>query len=651
MDTGPRLRPGWDENLTTTAGPLTSRPPDATMKSDLSALLLASTSADQSPQGKMLPSLPGIFDIDRGAFASARRRPHSAAELEHLQQREGDFPSPVGPSPKRPRLSYDYELEASAQGMDPMNKTILSREGTMRCDSSRPNALGDGTNRSQSMFSMRKIIESRHDTSHQCLECALVKPLLQKVLSEVDSLESELQRASPLRHGHFARQTYDSQGPSGGSGQPDVEKQLKWAATVIERCTTFVGGLTVSRSQPVLPSGNPPASSVQPQISSMLETTSSENPKKRLVNQDLDKSDVHRRHSVPTRHDTRSNEQSFAMSREGANTPFSDAYSQPGLRSPHGLLSSPAPLARLQSPSQTGMSRMLPSPSSVNLPPTSAQIHPLGPSPGWSVSAHTSHLQDLQHQVSTKTLAIQTLQREHDNLLAAYSRQQTRCIALDKKTKVSDSEIKALTEEKMKLQKRAEELETQVEDLAKTKEEAHQQSATSGAQYMQILAMSSRLQSQSAADLRRFKLEREEWERQKKELLQRIEELGSLKHVLTDVRHSATEHDLSTETLEIHRVPISPSYHTDADDILATTSLDVLRKEVLRLRRRCQEMEGALKGLDDEAEHFSGALQQAMNLSDRIRSRAQAVLGLQRPGTGAEKEEPSTRSGMIDSER
>lgn len=438
--------------------------------------------------------------------------------------------------------------------------------------------------------------------------------------------------------------------------QHDLEKRLKWAAAAIERCTIFVSGLAVSRSQSALSSGNPSASAsaFQPQISSNLEVASPESSKKRLANQDIDKSDPHRRHSLSTHHDTRINEPSFVMSREGANTPFSDAYSQPGLQSPHGFLSSPGPLARLQSPSQSGMSRMLPSPSSLNLPTASSQLHQLGPSSGWNASAHAAHLQDLQHQVSTKTLAIQTLQREHDNLLAAYSRQQTRSMALDKKTKVSDSEIKTLTEEKMKLQKRVEELEIQVEELAKTKEEAHQQSATSGAQYMQILAMSSRLQSQSAADLRKFKIEREEWERQKKELLQRIEDLEALRHVPADPRQPIPRDDLSAETSEMHTMPISHSYHTNADSIITSTSLDVLRKEVLRLRKSCQEMEAELKGLGAEAEHFSGHLQQAMHLSDRIRSRAQSIFGSQprpdAPSAPVQTREPTIKSETVESE-
>jgi predicted nuclease with TOPRIM domain len=129
--------------------------------------------------------------------------------------------------------------------------------------------------------------------------------------------------------------------------------------------------------------------------------------------------------------------------------------------------------------------------------------------PSASQSAQAAHLQDLQHQISTKTLALQTLQREHDNLLAAFSRQQTRCATLDKKSQVSDNEINSLTEEKIRLQAQVEALEAQVEDLVKSRDEAHKQSVANGAQYMQIMSHSSRLQAQGAADLKRWKTEKE----------------------------------------------------------------------------------------------------------------------------------------------
>ncbi len=67
-------------------------------------------------------------------------------------------------------------------------------------------------------------------------------------------------------------------------------------------------------------------------------------------------------------------------------------------------------------------------------------------------SVHDAHLNDLQHQCSISTLALQTLQREHDRLQAAFSRSQIRCSMLDEKLQVSEHEINFLNEEKARLQ-------------------------------------------------------------------------------------------------------------------------------------------------------------------------------------------------------
>lgn len=66
---------------------------------------------------------------------------------------------------------------------------------------------GEGTDTSQGIFSSQKSMESQPSASHQCPDCSLVKPLIQKILSGVHSLENEVHRASTtLRQSHFARQ-------------------------------------------------------------------------------------------------------------------------------------------------------------------------------------------------------------------------------------------------------------------------------------------------------------------------------------------------------------------------------------------------------------------------------------------------------------
>jgi chromosome segregation ATPase len=216
-------------------------------------------------------------------------------------------------------------------------------------------------------------------------------------------------------------------------------------------------------------------------------------------------------------------------------------------------------------------------------------------------SVHNAHLQDLQHQISTKTLALQTLQREHDQLLGAFSRSQIRCSTLDKKSQVSDHEINSLTEEKIRLQAQVEALETQVEDLIKAKDELHSKTAADAAQWRQIVAMSSQLQVQGAEETKRYKSEREAWERDRDGLQRRIAELESGRFTLVDTSRS-----------------VDSTFSNSSGDILTSTSLETLRAEIVRLRSKCADMEVALLDLRRVTEQMDQVMGEFANIRERI---------------------------------
>lgn len=236
-------------------------------------------------------------------------------------------------------------------------------------------------------------------------------------------------------------------------------------------------------------------------------------------------------------------------------------------------------------------------------------------SPGPPCSAHSAHVQDLQHQVSTKTLALQTLQREHDRVLAAFSRQQTSYSTLDKKTKIADIEIKELTEEKIGLQSQVDNLEAQVEELLKSKEDAHQQYVASGSQYMKIMAMSSRLQAQSAADQKKWKAEKQEWEAEKESLLKRIQ---SLETGGDGSQNSDQLHFVSSNTRPPEMEPSASTHTSHISGDLTSMPPEELRSEVVSLRQKCREMETTLKDLVDETQTLDGVIQQLTCVSRRI---------------------------------
>ena len=278
-------------------------------------------------------------------------------------------------------------------------------------------------------------------------------------------------------------------------------------------------------------------------------------------------------------------------------------------------------------------------------------------------SAQTAHLQDLQHQVSTKTLALQTLQKEQEKLLSAYSRSQTRCGALEKKFKVSDVEINKLTEERMTLQAQIEALETEAEALTRSRDEARSQSVTNGSQYLKIMSMASALEAKTSSDKKRWTAERDEWARTKAELEDRIKRserersrlersiqtIGDLTIDEPDALHpSSTTYNSSVgeakplrESEADHHIDDHHHHHhhhdaddddDDADDaVLRSDSTDVLRAEIVRLRKGCRAVEAALQDLRDDGRRVEQVMQKFGGIGRRVASKAEQACRLLGP--------------------
>ncbi|MCJ1438772.1 hypothetical protein MMC27_008162 [Xylographa pallens] len=279
-------------------------------------------------------------------------------------------------------------------------------------------------------------------------------------------------------------------------------------------------------------------------------------------------------------------------------------------------------LSSLQSPMQAPASiRPLPSPSSLNL--SSSQIlPPLSPSFMGSKSPHTAHLQELQHQLSTKSLAHQILQGEHDKLLAAYSRSQTRCATLDKKSQVSDNEINNLLEDRIRLQAQVDALEVQVDELQQSKNEAQKQSVASGSQYMQIMGMSSRLQAQAAADLKKWKSDRDDWQKEKEFLLKKVAILEADAQESTTLPASLPPNFTSNRQPPPGVAVEATKTNVGSGDVLMSTSVEVLRAEILKLRKGSREAENSLQCWRTDSLHLEEILGKLNIIGDRMKERA-----------------------------
>lgn len=230
-------------------------------------------------------------------------------------------------------------------------------------------------------------------------------------------------------------------------------------------------------------------------------------------------------------------------------------------------------------------------------------LHPLSPTPSSSLGTSTAiqaHTAALQHEVSVKKYALQTLQGEHDKLLAALRRSQTRARALEEKQVASDLEINTLAEERVRLLTQVQELEQSIADVSKSRDEFRQAAVKGGAQYVKIVRMASRLEMMAGE-------ERREWKRKLEENKATIDALQE--------RQAAPGHPDGTargfETL--------PSGDAGAED--------ELKKEVQRIRVRCAEMEAALKRIRTESQQFGEVFASLSAAGARISDSVSGVLG------------------------
>jgi predicted nuclease with TOPRIM domain len=294
--------------------------------------------------------------------------------------------------------------------------------------------------------------------------------------------------------------------------------------------------------------------------------------------------------------------------------PSSDGY---GTRLPS---MKPPPTPGRQLPSPPGRSH--PSPPSYNMPSpssaypqsvasTSAQpphpslpniLHPLSPTPSSSLGTSTAiqaHTAALQHEVSVKKYALQTLQGEHDKLLAALRRSQTRARTLEEKQVASDLEINTLAEERVRLLTQVQELEQSIADVSKSRDEFRQAAVKGGAQYVKIVRMASQLEMMAGE-------ERREWKRKLEENKATIDALR--------------------ERPAAPRGPGGTVREFEALSSEEASPEDELKNEVQRLRVRCAEMETALKNIRSESHRFGEAITALSTAGMRISESVSGVL-------------------------
>ncbi|KAI7461288.1 hypothetical protein KC357_g8766 [Hortaea werneckii] len=184
----------------------------------------------------------------------------------------------------------------------------------------------------------------------------------------------------------------------------------------------------------------------------------------------------------------------------------------------------PSAYPRQGSPYSSGRGpRGLPSPSSLayapSLAPPTAQSatspipsyeQPLSIHTASANSATSAHIADLQHQVTLKSLSLQTLQSEYASLLQKLQRERVKSQAIEKKTSVADNEVNELTGRNEELLEQVKTLEGRVEELERKREQERSDATREKEQWGRMLEMGTRLQARHAEDRQKLIDEREE---------------------------------------------------------------------------------------------------------------------------------------------
>ena len=179
------------------------------------------------------------------------------------------------------------------------------------------------------------------------------------------------------------------------------------------------------------------------------------------------------------------------------------------------------PNAGLYTQATSGES-MFPWPPIIN---HSACILPSPISPGTAI--HSASSQNCNDNLNTDLSRSQNLQGEHDDLAVTLARAEKRIAILGRKCRASDAEISSLKKGNSILRAQVYSLESQLQRVQQSRDEAQQHSSTKDAQYVDIVAMASKMQAQSHMETQKWRAQKSEWEQEKQVLLQR---LGLLSH-------------------------------------------------------------------------------------------------------------------------
>ncbi|OQO01018.1 hypothetical protein B0A48_13261 [Cryoendolithus antarcticus] len=119
-------------------------------------------------------------------------------------------------------------------------------------------------------------------------------------------------------------------------------------------------------------------------------------------------------------------------------------------------------------------------------------------------SAASQHIADLQHQITLKSLSLQTLQGEYSSMLQKFQRERVKNQAIEKKASVAEQEINDLTTRNDDLADQVKSLETSLTESEKKRDSERADIGKEREQWGRMLDLGGRLQAKNAIDRQRL---------------------------------------------------------------------------------------------------------------------------------------------------
>ncbi|MCJ1450600.1 hypothetical protein MMC28_000933 [Mycoblastus sanguinarius] len=230
-----------------------------------------------------------------------------------------------------------------------------------------------------------------------------------------------------------------------------------------------------------------------------------------------------------------------------------------------------------------------------------------------------------QHTLDNPTLL--TLQHDNTTLVSAGFEAQSQIANLDKIVQASGAENQKLAKERRRLKAKIDVLEAQVEELHHSMELSQKHAAAKDAQYLQIVEMSARLQTQGESETQKGKVDYEQWALERKNMQEII---GSLRTEVRNLRRSCNCPPHASQERSDNQ---AGAVEGDHDDTMANTSSFELRDQMKLLQRANTSMGGVLDGVQQEHIQLAECIEQLGNVGRNMQVHLKnARAGRYRPG-------------------